>query len=423
MVCHALLVQGIPAGVVLGLGAAFASGSDGTAWTNADEVRSIVAQMLADAGTRSSLANDAGAAGYDGRFFIAGTDGTFRLSFGGEVQFRYWGNFDADQPSGDGYRGGFQTDRTRLEFRGNVVSPRLRYRVLGNFNKSGGAFDLLDAYAEHEIAEGLRVRWGQFKLPFDREFFATTPTEVLTIDRSVVAAVFGLGRSEGVQVGYEADRWRAYGAFSAGRRALDSDFDSSVEADAAFTGRAEFRIGEAGWKQLHDQSSFRGGELGALIGIGGHWQQEGSTGTPASASGTPNLFSYTADIGVDGDGWNVMGSIVGRTIDTDDSLLDWGFVVQGGAFVTGNAEVFARYSQIIPDDDRSHGDEFRAVTFGFNWFFIPGSHAATLTTEIIWYPDTQADSSAIVSPNSSIGLLADDSGGQFAAGLQMQIVF
>ena len=89
------------AGVALCMGtSAFAQQS------NTDEIRSVVAEMLADAETRSSLLS-AGDAGHDGRFFIAG-DG-FRLNVGGHIQFRYIANFRDDRPGQDDFESGFQT--------------------------------------------------------------------------------------------------------------------------------------------------------------------------------------------------------------------------------------------------------------------------------------------------------------------------
>src|SRR5439155_5453186 len=56
--------------------------------SNADETRAIVAEMLADAQTRTSLLA-AGGAGHDGQFYLASPDGSFRLNVGGQIQFRY----------------------------------------------------------------------------------------------------------------------------------------------------------------------------------------------------------------------------------------------------------------------------------------------------------------------------------------------
>ena len=95
------------------------------------------------------------------------------------------------------------------------------------------------------------------------------------------------------------------------------------------------------------------------------------------------------------------------------------------AVVTEGQVLFARYAQVLPDDDRSGGsDSFAAITGGVNWYFVPGSHAAKLSAELTYYPDTQADSASIVrAPDTGIGLAPDSDGAQLGLGLQMQIIF
>lgn len=391
------------------------------------QIRMIVAEAMVDSQARVSQLNSAGNAGHDGRFFTGAADGNFRLQFAGELQFRYYGNFDSDGANGNNdYTGGFQLQRTRLDFRGHVVSPKLTYRVQTNFNRSNGSLELQDAWTEYALDNGLKIRWGQFKLPFDREYATTSSMNQLAIDTSLVNAVFRLDRSQGVQLSYEADRWRIRSAFSDGRRAANTAFSSATEADFALSGRGEIRLGDAEWRQYRDQTAFRGDDFGVLIGGGLHWQQDGSTGAPAGASGTIDLFQYTADIGFEGDGWNLLASIIGRVIDdSDDSFHDWGFVVQGGLFVAEQAEFFGRYAQVLSDNDRPGGtDDFPAITGGVNWYMLPKSHAAKFTAEVTWYPEDQADSSSLISaPNSGFGLLPDSDGGQVVFGAQVQLLF
>ncbi|MCL4221698.1 MAG: hypothetical protein KJZ65_10070 [Phycisphaerales bacterium] len=381
-------------------------------------------ELLLDAASHTLL-EDAATSGHDGRFFIASSDGKFKLQIGGELQFRYYGTFNATS-SVDDYDGGFQHNRARIEFRGHVIEPKLTYRVLTNFNRETGVLELQDAYGEYELENKLKIRWGQSKLPFDREFFASNPWAVQGMEASVLSSVFRLDRSQGVMLSYQAERWQISAAISDGRRALNTTYESSAEAEFALTGRAEFRLGEAPWKQFRDQSAFRGDKNGLLIGLGGHWQQEGSTGAPSYATGTVNLYQYTLDVGFEGDGWNALAVYTGRIIDgADDSLYDSGALIQTGVFVSEKAELFARYARIFPDDARSGGnDDFAAITGGFNWYFIPGSHALKFTGEVTWYPDTQSESGSIIkTPDTAVGLLGDDEDSQFTVGFQMQLLF
>ncbi|HZW09356.1 MAG TPA: porin [Phycisphaerales bacterium] len=384
-------------------------------------------ELLADAGARASFQGAGPTGGHDGRFFLGSADGNFRLTVSGEVQFRYYGNIDADTEGSDEYVGGFQHNRVRLDFRGHVIDPRLTYRVQSNFDREDGTMELQDAWGNYAFENGLSLQWGQFKLLFDREFAATSATNFLTIEQSLVSSIFRLDRSQGVQLSYEGDRFRVAGALSDGRRASNTaSFDDEVEADIALSGRAEVRLGGAAWKQFRDQTSFRGDRGGALLGVGGHWQQEGATGAPSASADDADLFSYTADAGYEGGGWNVLGAVTGRLIDFDeDEFHDLGFVVQGGVFLTEKAELFARYARFFPDDDRSGGaDEFAAITAGLNYYFVAKSHAAKLTGEVTYFPDSQADSASVVrAPDSGAGLAPDEDGGQLGFGVQMQLLF
>jgi hypothetical protein len=61
-------------------------------WLNerrAEEVKTLIHDVLADADTRASLAGDGMTAGHNGHFFLASADGGFLLNVGGQIQFRY----------------------------------------------------------------------------------------------------------------------------------------------------------------------------------------------------------------------------------------------------------------------------------------------------------------------------------------------
>ncbi len=105
-----------------------------------DEVRAVVAEMLADAQSRSSLLAG-GTSGHDAGFFLASDDGAFYLNVNGFLQFRYVADFrDKDkhgrlQP-GDDFDSGFQMRRMKIGFAGKVYKD-WSYTVLGNFGLDG----------------------------------------------------------------------------------------------------------------------------------------------------------------------------------------------------------------------------------------------------------------------------------------------
>lgn len=390
----------------------------------------IAAALLAPAAAaqESPAAPASPTAGYDGRFFIASPEPGFRLNVIGDIQFRYHSTFDADDPAenvDDDFEGGFQLRRTRLDVRGTTLNNKVEFRVLSSFSRSDGRLELQDAWASYAFDGGAKLLAGQFKLPFTREFDVGSIRQ-LAVERSIADEIFRLDRSQGLMLSREWDRVRVAGAFSDGRRTVNSAYTDDSEADFAFTGRFEARLGEAGWRQFRDFMSFRGGETGVLLGLAGHWQQGGATASPAALDDEADLFAYTADASIEGDGWNIFAAFYGRHIEAgDETYDDLGFTVQAGVFVTEHHELFARYSAVFPDDDRSGGtDSFSEITAGVNWYFIPESHALKVTLQAQYYPEPTTDASSLIStPNTSIGILPDADSGQLAVVAQLQLLF
>jgi len=461
------------AGAAIAFGSAGSALAESEAVKNEDQVRSIVAEMLADAETRSSLLQAGGSAGHDGSdFFLSSGDGAFRLNVGGTIQFRYIIDFRDEENNtdfnGDGVvdaadepfntvndlETGFQTRRTRLAFDGNVFEESLFYYVQGDFDFDGGGdFELLDAYVGYEFDNGMSLRWGQFKLPFLREELVAASRQ-LAVDRSLVNEVFNQGRSQGFELAYESEdaQWRAAVAFSDGFRSANTDITTQKmlggaqapqgtnwrfaggESQYALTGRFEW-LGSGNWSQFSDFTSQPGSDFGLLVGAAAHIEG-GDDDHNAFATGGGDYFdiSDTVDGSVEGDGWNAFAAFVGSTTSIDDvpdptggggpnvdvENSDFGIVVQGGWHLPNTDwEIFGRYDLLFPDDDqRVNDDEFNTFTFGTN-YYIHG-HAAKFTADIQWFVN---DFNAVSGPNTGIAYLQDDDDGEFAFRLQFQLLF
>lgn len=424
------------AGAALTLGgAAFA---EQAAWSaNVDEVRALVAEMMSDAQTRSSLLQSGATAGHDGKFFLASPDGNFRLNVSGQMQFRYYASFlDDDTPDVDDLEFGFENRRTKLNFAGHVFDPNLFYEIQGGFDRNGGAFTLEDAFFGYNWDNGFALRAGQFKAPFMREELVSSKYQ-LAVDRSVLNEEFNQGRSQGIELSYRADWFSGYFAFTDGFASANTNFQADP-ADFALTGRVEFLLG-GDWKQFRDFTSPRGSEFGVMIGAAAHYEQA------PDVDGNPRAWflPYTVDISVEGDGWNLFGAFVGQHSDNDlpgaagVEADNFGFVVQGGVYLTEELELFGRYDMIIPDDDNVGGDDtFNVITAGINYYLH--GHAAKFTLDVAYYIDeTTGSSLGFMGPNSSnvdanggatggntgIGMLGSAEEGQFTVRAQFQLLF
>ena len=435
------------AGVAASLSAASLTLADSQSWTesgmNADEVRAIVSEMLADADNRSSLLQS-GSAGHDGsHFFLAGSG--FKLTVGGQIQFRYIANFGDDGGiRGDDFESGFQDRRTRLEFGGEAWGD-WGYFVQGDFG-TGGGFTLLDAWVSRSLDNGWGIRWGQFKLPFLREELVSSKRQ-LAADRSFTNSVFTLGRAQGVELQWEGDDWRFAAAFSDGGGSANTDFTankaifatfdpitsdltsfslSGGESEWALTGRAEWKWA-GNWSDLDDFTANANEEYSGMLGAAVHF--EGGEAGTFDALGAPlvvdyTLFSWTVDASVEGNGWNAFAAYVGTALDTDDfadDVQDNGFVIQGGLLIPDSDwEVFARWDGVLPDGDRGGDDAFNTLTVGTN-YYLQG-HAAKFTLDLQWFFD-EGDQNDLVSTNTGVGYIFDDQDSQLALRGQFQLLF
>lgn len=373
----------------------------------ADETRAIVAEMLADAETRSSLQSTGGTAGHDGKFFVSSSGGSFRLNVGGQVQFRYMLNTGEDLggTADNDLESGFQTRRTKLMFNGTAYD-NIDFSVVGAFDRdrdgSGDSgFQLEDAWTRFNINDNSSFRVGQFKLPFLYEELVSSSRQ-LTVDRSVANEAFNQGRSQGVEYRYNADDWRLALAFSDGFNTVNTDYNDPSEADYAFTGRFEYK-GAGNWNQFRDFTSEAGSETAWMLGVAGHYQ----AGQADGFGGDNKFYGYTVDANVKGDGWSAFGAFMSTTNDPDGGtkVTDFGHVLQAAFRIPESKwELFGRWDGVYADSDRPNDEDFHTITFGANYYMH--GHAAKFTVDVQWFLDAIADND-VVTANTGIGLLGD----------------
>ena len=189
-------------------------GSSDSNWMNdtrADEVRSLVHDVLADADNRANLLGDGSAV---------------TVNVHGWVQSRW--TYKQNATEGVDNNHGFNIPRTRLDISGDVYD--WSYKVGGQWT-DGGNFTLMDAYAD---GRGFRV--GQFKSPFMKEVL-TSSADTLATERSVISNQFGQGRSQGVQYGYQTALGGVTVAYTDGFNTANG---AGVQNGYALTGRLDF---------------------------------------------------------------------------------------------------------------------------------------------------------------------------------------
>jgi hypothetical protein len=316
----------------------------------------------------------------------------------------------------------FEVRRAKLEFSGNIYSKDLKYKIKGAFDRNSGTFDLEDGYGEYVLGNGWAFKWGQYKPAFNPEETISSSKQ-LAVDRSVVNEITNLGFSQGVELSYENDTVAfAFGftdgatlspAGTAGSRA-NTRFNNDTN-EYAFNARIDALLAGA-WKQFDDFTSWSTDETGVKIGAG-IFYQDGEYGTGADEI---KWLQWTLDAQIEFGGANLFGSVVGRHSDANSNATtefdQYGFVIQGGYhFVPDKWEVFGRYEWF--DFDGATGDDYSAVTVGFNYYFH--KHDWKWTTDLVW------NLNEVPFSVTGVGLLSDAATDedQIALRSQVQVLF
>ncbi len=375
--------------------------ADGEQWlseTRAAQIRGVVTDVLADAESRTSFRSDAAMAGYaPGKgFYLQSADGNYALRISGQVQFRYVVN-DAGGQSTD-Y--GFQLRRTKLAFQGNFVDRSWTYKVQGAFNRGSNSlgtsntssFLIEDAWIAKDFGDGFSVKVGQFKAPWLQEDLVSSRRQ-LAVERSLLAGYFQQNFDRGLQLQWQSDRvrlraWTGNGIqtpFRGGSNSVISSNWNTNPTAYAFVARGEVKFGEADWKDFGDFNSFRGGKTGAMLGVSGLYQRYHAANGFGSANASI-VSGITGDLTIDFGGASLFAYGVwqnGSDAATPagqplGSQNPWGFLVQGGYFVTDKVELFGRYEYgvlgtsgrglsggtLVPYSD----NDLNLITVGANWF-------------------------------------------------------
>ncbi len=457
--------------VLLFAGTALSASSTAFA-SDLDLDRAYAAELRADAANRASLLQPVGGSGHnDEHGFHLSDGGNNLLSIGGVMQFRYMASF---RDSGAAVLGadndttiGFEVPRVRLIFQGTINNPNLSYRIDGDFadntnsaaapltgataGSNTGFFELHNAWGKYEFegdGQGWYVQFGQMKAPVLYEEFGVEDWHGMAVERSFVNELFTAGYTQGIAVGYNSDQFRFAGVINDGANTPNSTYNTALanlESDFGITGRVDFKF-MGDWSQFADMTSWQNSNNAARIGGAFHYQHMGDTNPSfAGSASTPieDFFTYTIDGSYEGNGWGVYAAFVGNHFDFQGAsgiadLDNFGLMVQGNVFLTPEVELFGRFEAIwldsgitgatgpvgaIPGAD----DDLYFLTAGINYYFIPESHAAKFTGDIVYAFNNSGVGTAGgfgVLPNAITGLQGDPaSDGEVLLRLQMQLVF
>jgi hypothetical protein len=342
----------------------------------------------------------------DKGFEIRSPDGFFFANVDLRAQLRYTGsNVELTGPDG-------RTTTSEDEAEVN----RVRLKVGGHLGRECFAYywehdlvdgNLLDLRGTVECKESLQLRFGQWKIPYNRERIDSSGNQQFA-DRSIATKYFTLDRQRGAAVfgrlfaGTRADSWYNVGLFEPLGREGGGDY-----AHALWLGRWQ-------WNFLGRDLGFSQGDLGyrddpaASIAVAAAGYRGPYTAFSSSGGGSLPGFEQGDSERYDVDQWlletawqyhgfswqqewhrkRVDDTALGRL-----TTLEGGYA-QAGVFphavwsaVPKPLEVAVRYAQVDPDTGR--GDDLQTESIvALNWFF--DGHRNKLTVDHSWLTDELA---------------------------------
>lgn len=379
-------------------GAAFTSQALAVDAVTKDEIRAVVAEMLSDAETRTSLLQGGGNAGWmqNGGFTIGSADGKNTMHISGYSKFRYTINFrdnggilaiNAANPGTGGgggpntsFNSGFSIRDMALRFNGNVINKdfeyniRLRAQSSAPFGGGDNPVTVDDIYFIYKgLGGGWQIKGGQFKVAFMRESLMSD-TLIQGAERSVVDASFTGGRVQGIEFGYTADEWKFAFGIDDGLNSAGTNWASnsgnvpglvgaglalttpvSGQAAFGFGGRVDWTMGNA--EQLADATSKPSDKQAFGVGAAFHYEMSRRGVAQVVASQDTTNISFTVDAAYEDAGWSIMAAAVGSantvkfpvtgTSAGDVAGTSLGFMLQGGYRWNNEQEVFVRYDGLF----------------------------------------------------------------------------
>ncbi|MDH3625927.1 MAG: hypothetical protein OES69_01150 [Myxococcales bacterium] len=371
---------------------------------------------------------------YDEAFLLSVND-WFTLTLGGLVQARYTLNYRTEPPTDivtlereKQVAQGFDVARARFQLGIGLTEFVALYMRIGVV--AGGSFSFQKAFIDLKW-KYFRVRAGVFMVDFIAEDLLG-PTDLYFLDYSIVENVYSPGSSKGAMFTYLRDRFSINLGYSDGLRTGFSEIRAPINADFAFTVRAQYAWGEAGLAGFNRLTTRRGEPFGIRLGGALHYQQGGRT----QGSLPVRIGLGTVDLSMRGSGWSVLlsGNVGQDAVDasaTDESgeILSGAVSLTGGAFVSERVQVFGRYAIVIkpriqgvlppglPDEIIGLPSNFQSFGFGFSYFILPRRDNVKVSSDFNYFLGRERGSLVPTSPLNSIQ--PNDAGSQFAWRVQL----
>jgi hypothetical protein len=326
---------------------------------------------------------------------LRSADGNFHAHIDWRFQVRLTQS-DLDQPLDDNpevREGELTVNRARFKLGGHAYRSWLSYYFEYDFPSSR----MLDFRFTVKAADGLQLRVGQWKIPYNRERVDSSGKQQFA-ERSIVTAPFTLDRQQGVALfgrlwkGSVADSWYNLGLYSATGRG-----GTGSVGEPMYLGRWQWNFLGRDLPFSQSDIGYRERAAGSLSLAGATWR---GPYTAFSSAGGGQLPGF--DPG-DRDRYDVKQTVIetafqyrgfslqqeyhwktvddtekGNTTDLEGGYIQVGLFLHAiAATIPKPLEVALRYARVDPDTSVS-GDLKEEATLAFNWFFHGHRNKITL---------------------------------------------
>jgi hypothetical protein len=328
---------------------------------------------------------------------IRSRDGNYHVHIDWRAQLRFT-NRDFDDPiapNPESKEGDFAVNRARFKMGGHAYRQWLTYYFEYDFPRSA----LLDLRFTLQAYDELRLRVGQWKIPYNRERVDSSGKQQFA-ERSVVTPWFTLDRQQGAALfgrlwqGTRADSWYNLGVFSATGRGGSG----SVEQPMVL-GRWQWNFLKRDLPFSQSDIGFRQQPAGSIALAGAGWQgpytsfsTKGASGLPGSPVGSRDTYKVRQallETAFQYRGFSWQQEYHWKSIDNTETgtITDLeGWYAQAGYFFHALFPKFPKPLEValrIARVDTNAATDFdteKEATLVFNWFF--SGHRNKLTLDL-----------------------------------------
>jgi phosphate-selective porin len=331
--------------------------------------------------------------GYKKGFYFRTRDDKFLMRMTGRIQMRY-GYEDRDDEEDDS---SFRLRRARLKWDGHayhdfkykielalkshsVKSSSVETSKVDDHKHTGSvspkAVELIDWWAEYAKYPFAKIRFGQWKVPFNRQRVVSS-AKLQMIDRASSQDEFTMDRQIGTMV--------SGNLFGKKLEYYAGMFNGNGRNEKSNGNNEHLYIARASWNIFGDFGNGIGEQISDLA-----WSEKPKAHLSAAiafdnaADETIDLkrlgettakevdrTSLVGEYGLKYKGFATSAEFYWRKYDNigGKSIIDRGFFVQGGYFlIPKHLEITGRYS-LVDYDNRREADAVREATAGINYFF------------------------------------------------------